>query len=107
MTRRVVARHDPRLIARVVARWPLRYADGADAAVDRPAHVRAGSSLAWVGDRLVVVQDDANFLALVDPRDASVQVTTLPAAAGGTRQFDDGRGNKRLKMDLEAVASAW
>ena len=105
MTRRVVARHDPTLTARIVARSPLRYATGADATLDRPAHVRAGSSLAWVGDRLAVVQDDANFLALVDPRDASVLVTALPAGAGGKRQFDDGRGNKRFKMDLEAVAS--
>lgn len=105
MTRRVVAREDPRLAARVVAHWPLNYAAGADATVDRPAHVRAGSSLAWAGDRLVVVQDDANFLALVDPRDASVHVTALPAGAGGRRQFDDGRGNKRFKLDLEAVAS--
>lgn len=105
MRRRVVARHDPMLAARVVARWPLRYAGGADAAIDRPAHVRAGSSLAWVGDRLVIVQDDANFIALVDPRDASVLVTALPAGAGGVRQFDDERGNKRFKMDLEAVAS--
>ena len=105
MTRRVVARHDPMLAARVVARWPLRYAAGADAAADRPPHVRAGSALAWVSDRLVVVQDDANFIALVDPRDASVIATTLPAGAGGQRQFDDARGNKRFKMDLEAVAS--
>jgi hypothetical protein len=37
---------DPALEARVLSRTPLRYAEGADPDLDRPAHVRAGSSLA-------------------------------------------------------------
>jgi len=96
---------DERLVARVVRRVSLTYADGADAATDRPAHVRAASGLAWVGRRLAVVQDDANFIALVDPDTGRADVVTLPAGARGLRQFDDGRGNKRDKLDLESVAA--
>jgi hypothetical protein len=105
MSRRVVARRDLALSARIVSASPLHYETGADPSVDRPAHVRAASGVAWVGDRLVVVQDDANFIALVDPRDSSVTPIALPAGPGGHRQFDDSRGNKLDKLDLEAVAS--
>lgn len=95
------ARFDPELRARVVGRRPLTYAAGADAASDRPAHVRAASGVAWLGARLVVVQDDAAFLAVVDARGA-VDHVALPAGPGGARQFDDARGNKAHKLDLEA-----
>jgi hypothetical protein len=105
MPRRVVARYDPSLDVRVVRSTPLHYADGASAQDDRPAHVRAGSSLCWAGGRIVVVQDDSNFIALVDPRSGEVVPVTLPAGAGGRRQFDDVRGNKADKLDLEAVVT--
>src|SRR5262245_26061257 len=95
------ARRDPKLRAAVVSRRLLLYAAGADASLDRPAHVRAGSSLAWVGDRLAVVQDDALFLAFVDPVTARVDSIALPAP-DGVRQFDERRGNKKAKADLEA-----
>lgn len=98
----LVAAADPALSARVISRAPLIYADGADAALDRPAHVRAASSLAMVGGRLAIIQDDANFIAVLDTSDGRVESITLPAAAGGVRQFDDRRGNKRVKLDLEA-----
>src|SRR3712207_3817046 len=91
---RVLARHDPALETRVVRRLPMRYAAGADATLDRPAHVRAASGLVWHGPRLVVVQDDTNFLALVDPATGLAESIALPAGEGGRRQFDDGRGNK-------------
>ena len=97
-----VAVADPALSARVISRAPLLYAGGADAALDRPAHVRAASSLAMVGGRLAIIQDDANFIAVLDPSDGRIESITLPAAAGGERQFDDRRGNKRFKLDLEA-----
>lgn len=96
------ATHDPRLDARVFGRAPLRYAAGADAGEDRPGHVRAGSALARVGGRLAVVQDDAGFVALVDPATARVAAVPLPAGPGGRRQFDERGGNKALKLDLEA-----
>lgn len=100
-----LAGFDPGLSIRVIRRTPLFYSSGADSALDRPAHVRAGSSLARWGDRLALIQDDANFLALVDPVTASVDSLTLPAGKGGVRQFDDLRGNKKQKLDLEACLS--
>lgn len=102
----VVARPDPALRARVVASRPLTYAAGADPAEDRPAHVRAGSGAAVVrtpaGPRLAVVQDDAHFVALVDPATALADAVALPPGVGGRRLFDTTRGNKHHKLDLEA-----
>jgi hypothetical protein len=97
----VRARVTPSLGARVIARTPLFYRAGADASLDRPAHVRAGSALARLdGETLAVVQDDASFLAIL--RGASdVRAIALPSH-DGVRQFDDGRGNKKSKLDLEA-----
>jgi hypothetical protein len=102
MIQQVVAAYDSALTARVVRVTPLRYTNEADPTLDRPPHVRAGSSLAQVGDRLAVVQDDANFIALIDPQGHDVRAVLLPVGAGGLRQFDDVRGNKRFKLDLEA-----
>lgn len=102
----VTAQRDPELAARVVRRLPLRYATGADPALDRPAHVRAGSGLAHLrtpaGERLAVVQDDANFVALVDPATGLAESVTLPAGAGGRRTFSKAEGTKHQKLDLEA-----
>ena len=103
--RRVAARRDAGLRARVVRTVPLRYAEGADATLDRPAHVRAGSGLAWIGGTLAVLQDDANFLALANPATGLCRAIPLPAGEGGLRQFDDVRGNKRFKLDLEACTA--
>lgn len=102
MTRAIVARIEPSLGARVVARTPLLYVDGDDAALDRPPHVRAGSALAHLGGRtFAVVQDDASFVAIVDV--ATKRATSIPLpSASGIRQFDDARGNKKQKLDLEA-----
>ncbi len=99
------ATEDAALRARVVRRTPLVYAGGADRAADRPSHVRAASGLAWLGARLAIAQDDANFIALVDPRDGRVDAAALPAGAAGARQFDDRRGNKKRKLDLESLAA--
>lgn len=95
---------EPRLAARVVSRRALLYTRGADVSLDRPAHVRAGSALASLGaGRLAVVQDDASFLALVDLASGRVDDVPFPTSAGGERQFDDLRGNKKRKLDLEAT----
>lgn len=96
---------DADLRATVVRSLPLFYREGADPALDRPLHVRAGSSLSWFGDRLAVVQDDANFLVLIAPQSLAVEAITLPAGEAGARQFDDRRGNKRFKLDLEACTT--
>lgn len=90
------------LRATVEREVPMRYRDGADAAVDRPAYVRAGSGVAWWRGLLAVVQDDASFVALVDPSTGLADAIALPSA-DGVRQFGNDRGNKRLKPDLEAV----
>ncbi|HVH46488.1 MAG TPA: hypothetical protein VM925_29300, partial [Labilithrix sp.] len=87
--------------ARVVSRTPLLYRRGADPALDRPAHVRAGSALASWSGHLAVVQDDACFLAIVDTTSKLVEDVAFPG--DGVRQFDDTRGNKKQKLDLEAV----
>jgi len=98
------ARVEPSLGARVVQRIPLFYARGADAVLDRPAHVRAGSALARLGPTtLAVVQDDASFLAVLEGVGGELVVRDVPLPAhDGVRQFDDGRGNKKAKLDLEA-----
>jgi len=58
-----------------------------------------------VGHRLGLVQDDANFVALVDPRSGLARSITLPAGEEGKRHFDDVRGNKRFKLDLESCCT--
>jgi hypothetical protein len=100
----VVASRDPALSARIVSSTALVYDEGADPSLDRPAHVRAGSSLATIGGFLAVIQDDASFVALIDLRTHRVHPVPLPLGIGGQRQFDETRGNKRFKPDLEACA---
>jgi hypothetical protein len=92
----------PSLSARIVARHRMLYREGADAALDRPAHVRAASGISWFDGELAVVQDDAHVIALVDPRTGQATAVALPADREGKRLFDDTRGTKHLKLDLEA-----
>jgi hypothetical protein len=97
---------DARLRARIVGRRPLRYRSGAEALLDRPAHVRASSALCWVGGELVVLQDDAAFIGVVDVATALVEDVPLPAGADGRRVFDARRGNKAEKPDFELGVGA-
>jgi hypothetical protein len=97
---------DRRLAARLVDRRPLLYAEGPCDDDDRPAHVRAASGLVWWAGELALVQDDAAFLALCQPAGGGVRSVALPRGPGGHRQFDDARGNKADKLDLEAVFTA-
>lgn len=98
----IVAKADAGLAVRVVACRPLIYAAGPDQALDRPGYARAASSIVRVGARLAAIQDDANFIALIDPTAWEVAPVTLPAGHGGKRLFDDTRGTKQHKLDLEA-----
>jgi hypothetical protein len=66
-----------------------------------PAHVRAASALRSFQNRLVIVQDDVNALA-VRGGDGVVRTVLLPTSASGERVFDDTLGNKAEKLDLEA-----
>ncbi len=62
-----VCSRDASLSARITRTLPLFYTEGANEQMDRPAHGRAGSSLLLIGPRtLAIVQDDANFIALID-----------------------------------------
>ena len=42
---------------------------------------------------------------IADPATGLCRAVTLPPGEGGLRQFDDVRGNKRFKLDLEACAA--
>lgn len=97
---------DQSLAAHVIESTPLLYQEGAVPALDRPAHVRSASGIAWVGGCFVIVQDDANFIALTDSAGEKATAVTLPAGEAGKRQFDDERGNKKFKMDLESCVLA-
>ncbi len=91
------------LVARVTRRLPLLYSGGADAAQDRPAHVRACSSVRVLRPGLLgLVQDDANFVALVNLESLAVTAIALPEGKDGKRLFDVTRGTKKEKMDMEA-----
>ncbi len=96
-----IARPDPRLSARVVARRTLGYSGPAAPELDRPAVPRSASGLVWFGGRLAVIQDDAEFLLRVDPSQGVETVLTLPPGPGGRRDFDPRTGGKRHKRDLE------
>jgi hypothetical protein len=97
----IAAEQDPDLSARIVKRVPLTYREEGDAIVDRPAYVRSASAVTWFKDHLAVIQDDANWLALIDT-DNAVHAIALPADAHGERVFDGGRGNRERKTDLAA-----
>lgn len=98
------AQRDPRLGAQVVRRTALRYRVGEDKTEDRPAHVRAGSALVRIDGCFVVVQDDACFLAVIDEHGA-VGCVPVPSPIPGVRLYDDTRGNKAKKLDLEAAVA--
>jgi hypothetical protein len=99
----IVASLDPSIVLTVRARRPLRYAEGAAAAEDRPSHVRAASAVVSLAGRLAIVQDDALFVALA-AEDGAISAVALPRGEGGHRLFDELRGNKEHKLDLEAAA---
>jgi hypothetical protein len=91
------ARLDPDLSVRVVARSALRYDAELTAQVGAP-WVRAGSALARFGKRLMMVQDDALWLAWWSEQGA-LRAEALPPDGAGRRLFDD----KRSKPDFEAA----
>ena len=90
---------DERLGARIVSTRELVYSEPAAAEEDRPDHVRAASGIASDGERLFVIQDDTNFIAVVEGE--HVRAIALPFGAGGRRRFETRLGNKLDKLDLE------
>lgn len=103
MTRKIIAQQDPTLKAHITKQTALIYHDEAEH-TDRPKHVRAASSLAPMREELAIIQDDAQFLALVDPNNPKVTSIPLPASASGYRVFDTQEAHKE-KIDLEACVA--
>ena len=97
-----IARRDARLRARITSDRQLVY-DGppGTSADDRPRHVRAGSGLAWSGERIVVIQDDADYVGIIDGDQGSVAAVPLRSPGGG-HFGKTGAGH----MNLEAVVAA-
>lgn len=93
--------HDPAMKAQIVRRLPLVYAEGSSQDADRPPFVLAASGLAVLNEHLFVVQDNANWLAVVHP-DETVTALPLPRHESGARVFSKARGNTDYKVDLEA-----
>lgn len=97
------AQLDPGLRVVVHAARELRYDRPAAAVDDRPDHVRAASGLAVHGGRLVVIQDDVSFLAVV--ASDGVSAIKLPRGLDGRRRFEIAIGNKLDKLDLESCVA--
>lgn len=102
---KVPAERDETIAAVIVEQRALMYREGADARMDRPAHIRAASGLAAVPGGFALIQDDTNFIVVLDPMGEHRFTLTLPEGEGGLRQFDDARGNKKYKLDLEACVA--
>jgi hypothetical protein len=104
MTEHFQASEEPRWSARVIAARDMTYADGPSEHDDRPPHVRAASGLSAFCEYLAVIQDDANWLALIDA-DQQVTAVPLPRSPAGDRVFSKKRGNQADKYDLEACVT--
>lgn len=105
MPTQITAQYESALKARIVRRIPLLYADDPNPHVERLPYVRAGSSLTCFHEYLAVVQDNANFVALINLSTGRAQSLALPAGSHGDRLFDQDHGNQELKFDLEACVS--
>lgn len=98
----VTARHDARSVAMLDELVPLRYE--LPVGTGLPRHVRAASAVRRFANRLVIVQDDVDALAVRDASGA-VRPVLLPLHSSGRRVFDDAHGNKHDKLDLEACVT--
>lgn len=98
----IVAAQDPALSARVLKARPMVYADDPSDERDRHPHVRAASGIAFFREYLAIVQDDANWLALIDADDSVHALPLPPSPESGTRIFSARNGTKGEKFDLEA-----
>jgi hypothetical protein len=92
------ARRDAKLRARIMTDRALTYDafEGA-ASVDRPKHVHAGSGISWSGERMVLIQDDADYIALIDERVTGLRLKSSAARPGQA---------KSGHLELEAVLAA-
>lgn len=104
MSNHFKAAEEPRWHARITGRQPMTYREGPSSEVDRPPHVRAASGLSRFREYIAVIQDDANWLALIDA-DQQVIAVPLPPSPKGDRVFSKKRGNRGDKYDLEACVT--
>ncbi len=102
---KIKATADSNLKVRILNSTPMEYREGADETVDRPPHVRAASSVTHFAEYIAIVQDDANFLVLIEDDHRHVQNLPLPAGPEGNRVFGHNRGNAGDKLDLEGCVS--
>jgi hypothetical protein len=96
----IIARRDLKMRARITSSRQLVYEGEPTATPDRPRQVRTGSGLAWTGDRMVVIQDDADYIAVIQEAGG---VAALPLrGTQGSRFGKPGTAH----LNLEAVLSA-
>ena len=100
----IVASQERAWEARVTGCFDMIYEQGSCEEEDRPPHVRAASGLSAFREYLAVIQDDANWLALIDAQDR-IKAVPLPPSPAGDRVFSKSRGNKHDKYDLEACVT--
>jgi hypothetical protein len=104
MATHFTAAHEPRWRAQVTKRREMTYREGPCTTEDRPPHVRAASGLSRFREYIAVIQDDANWLALIDAA-GDVTAVPLPPSPKGDRVFSKRRGNRGDKYDLEACVT--
>lgn len=102
MPKHITAQYDPALKARIVQCIPLLYDDDPDPTMERLPYVRAGSSLTCFQEYIAVIQDNANFVALINLETGRAKSLALPAGSHGDRIFDPDHANVEDKFDLEA-----
>lgn len=104
MPEKINIQQDKKLSAKIINSTTLHYETESDADIDRPPHVRAASGMApFYENHYAVIQDDANFLALVDRDTHQVWSYPLPDGPGETRSY--GPDESHLKLDLEACCT--
>jgi hypothetical protein len=104
MTAHVTARRDPALSAVVVKRAPLEFEELVDGQ-PRTTAVRSASSIVRTRRGIVIAQDDANFVAIYNEDGTPRHAFALPSGHGGHRHFDEKRGGKKHKLDLEGAVT--
>jgi hypothetical protein len=92
---------DDRLGLRAITRRELVYPRSVG---DGLAHVRAASALALLDGVLHVIQDDAGYVARVDP-DSLAAIDAIALPLEGARRFEDAIGNRLAKPDLESCVA--
>src|SRR5256885_1679337 len=90
----IVVRRDPNLSARIVSEKSLLYQESR---AGGPKEVRSGSGMAFAGERMVVIQDGGDSIAIIEGEGSSIVGIPLK---GGTSHASPG------KLQLEAMLAA-